>query len=138
MDENTINAIADKLGIAVDNVGEFIQTYLPSYAGTHIVGDVFWTALMSFLVIVSLVFMLIAINKHEYWNTKYYKMDYDCGSIERRNASRKDDFWATAKIIGVWAFLIILVVALLVMCYCIPDLINWSLYPEASLIREIL
>lgn len=138
MDENTINAIADKLGIAVENVGEFIQTYLPSYAGTHIVNATFGIVIASFLLIASLTFMLVAINRYKYWNNKYYELGNAYGSNERRIASRNDDFWIGARLFGITAFLIFLAIFVIVISICIPDLINWSFYPEANLIHEIL
>lgn len=132
--ETVIQEIANQLGMAVDQTGQFITEQLPNYAALKVTQEIIMPAI---LWIVTIILMAVAFTflhitvKHrrsdrsdesEYRYANYYTMDY----------SDYDTFWIFC-IVGVIA-VILLIPTLIYTGINLPNIIGWMNYPEAMLI----
>lgn len=118
MDATVVQEIADQLGIAVDQAGQFITEYLPMYAGMKAtygwVGIGFSIFLFILCLIGVIVSLKISFDEDKYWQTR-------------------DIAQFTAIIFGVLG-----IVAFIFICCLVPEAIGWTFYPEGKLIDTVL
>ena len=119
MEETVIQEISEQLGMAVDQTGQFISTYLPQYAALRIWTDAFTLFVLLFIT-ATLAFAATRLYKHH----------------EALEADGKwSDFDDFATFVGI-ASLFGLVIFLIAAIFLVPNIIGWACFPEAQLIRE--
>lgn len=119
MDSTVIEEIANQLGMAVDDVGTFIQSILPSYAGMQIVNNLIPCILAGVAIVFCVFFMvhLIKDGKKPFMDRRY-----------------EDDIRAILMCVG--AALIIL--SVVVLCFTVSNIIGWAMFPEGKFFDMIL
>ena len=126
MNETVIQEIADQLGMAVDQAGVFIQTYLPQYAMIKAIN--IFIPMLIFTIILIIVYVIMYRSYRSYANNQ----------IERgRTTTFKkylDDnhYQAFLAVIGY--------TVLCITCFVlfIPEVIGWVAFPEAQLIKDCM
>lgn len=134
MMDTVIQEIANQLGMAVDQAGQFIAEQLPNYAALKVTQEI---TVLAILWIVTIILMTVAFTclhltiKHrrsdrsgesEHRYADYYMMNYE----------DYDTFWVFC-IVGVIAA-ILLIPTLISTGINLPNIIGWMNYPEAMLI----
>lgn len=125
MDDTVISEIGRQLGMATDQAGQFIETYLPQYASMKVVTDtVVLCMLLGLLVVLGMCWGIVFRTYRKKksaakWLSEYE--GYETASI------------AIGIVLGVFAFIVIIITAILV-----PHIIGWSQFPEAMLIEKTL
>lgn len=131
MDSTVIQEIANQLGMAVDQAGQFITEQLPAFAALKVVQCIVP------LVIAWVVFLVLAIVAI----TAIAMTSKSVKKAEEKHSWRSDyeDYFSFYVFVfaGVLA-LVALFVATIVSACAIPDIIGWSQYPEAMLIDMAL
>lgn len=130
MNETVIQEIANQLGMAVDQAGAFIQTYLPQYAMLKAVN--IGVPMIVFGIILIVVAVLL------YRNFKSHKADcIEHGYVGRYTFSEYafDSAFVYVTII-IYAICLFLYVAYFVMF--VPEMIGWAIFPEAQLISDCM
>lgn len=132
MDSTVIQEIANQLGMAVDQAGQFITEQLPAFAGLKVmqatVPIVICWALFVIPSIVSVVSVIIA--------NKSCKKNNADDSKCRKTLDDFYSFWVFV-VSGLIA-LVMLVIALLVTGFSFTEIVGWSQYPQAMLIDMAL
>ena len=128
--ETVIEEIAKQLGMAVDQAGKFIETYLPQYAGLKAMQAtvpmvVAWSvfALCLIVFIVSGIILLRMAHKEDAG-----------GEINVDIALGLTCACGVSGVVG----LILLLIAIVGTLFWVPDIIGWSEYPEGMLIDAAL
>ena len=135
MDQTIIQEIADQLGIAVDNVGTFIETYLPQYAALKSmqmsVGIYFGIGVTLLFLLLTIIWIII-INK-----VKVRKNDYTDERVPMHNSYNYSEFsvWGLMALAGV--FLVALIFTIVYSVIFVPQIIGWNEYPQAMLIDMV-
>lgn len=136
MDSTVIQEIANQLGMAVDQAGQFVTEQLPAYAGLKVVQEVVPLVIVGSLfllfAVVSLVSLAVcarAIRKVRKDGNPTSWLYYDAYSCYMSFY-----VFCTAGITAL--FFLFFVVMLL--CFDLSDVIGWSNYPEAMLIDMAL
>ena len=138
MDGTIIQEIADQLGMAVDQAGKFITTYLPDYAAFKCMQCTVPIAILSvvtlLLVIASLISLAVFIkaygqekgkaaeNSHVRWMRRKPLVDDFCS------------FWVFF-VTGCVAVVLLIALAITI-GNLVPQVIGWQSYPEAMLIDQ--
>lgn len=124
MDSTVIQEIANQLGMAVDQAGQFIQEQLPQFAALKAMQNTIppvgsWSIFAAFLII-GIVFALIL---------KFANIKQDSGT---------EDICLIVIIASFILAGIMLLISLLITAVCVPKVIGWSEYPQAMLIDMAL
>lgn len=125
MDDTVISEIGRQLGMATDQAGQFIETYLPQYVAMKVVTDtVVLCMLLGLLVVLGVCWGIVFRTYRKKKSTS-------------RLASEYEGYETASSVIGivfcVFAFVVIIITATLV-----PNIIGWSQFPEAMLIEKTL
>lgn len=136
MDSTVIEEIAEQLGVAVDQAGQFIAENLPDFAALKAMQCA--GPLAAFLVLIAIPILVAIVSGILLAKAKAKeRLKYENGRIKDLNGWESyRSFWilvAALFILGV----VILVSIALVPSY-ITDLIGWQQYPEAMLIDMAL
>lgn len=138
MDGTIIQEIADQLGMAVDQAGQFITTYLPDYAALKCMQCTVPIAILSVVTLLTVIASLISLAVF----LKAYGREKGKGAENSRVRWMRgkplvDDFGSS------WVFFVtgcVAVVLLLALAITIgnlvPQVIGWQSYPEAMLIEQ--
>lgn len=127
MDSTVIQEIADQLGMAVDQTGQFIAEHLPEYAALKCMQSslTIWECVITLLFI----FIPFAISATIF-----------CKALKNDGFHHEPDefisFWVTLFVGIVFAFAFIC--ALILISFELPEVIGWSQYPEAMLIDKAI
>lgn len=143
MDSTVIQEIANQLGMAVDQAGQFIQEHLPDFAALKAMQAavplmIAW-GLFIVLAIASLSCLAVCVfcRRKEIEDKKRDALErgYERGFFK----TDWDDYYSyyAFACIGI-ASLFVMVVAIFVTVLCAPNLIGWSNYPEAMLMDMAL
>lgn len=140
MNEETVDKIAEYLGITVDKVGEFIAYQLPQYAQLRALNDI---AVCIFILIFLLVSIIIFY--------KVRRLKIDCGNeleqlrINKEQDGRKlldlADKKDTLEVVTLITFIFSLFFGLVFAISAgllVTDAIGWLCYPEAKLIDTVI
>ena len=138
MDGTIIQEIADQFGMAVDQAGQFITTYLPDYAALKCMQCTVPIAILSVVTLLMVIASLISLavflkaygqekgkvaeNSHVRWMRGKPLVD-DFGS-----------FWVFS-ITGCVAVVLLIALAITI-GNLVPHVIGWQSYPEAMLIDQ--
>lgn len=144
MDSTVIQEIANQLGMAVDQAGQFIAEQLPAFAALKAIQAVVPLVLVWALFIVCALVSIIAIlicHKQVKAEKKRKESDRAEGK-STYYSSYHDEYddhnsWFVFFVSGVFA-LVILMFAIIVTGFTAPDIYGWSNYPEAMLIDMAL
>lgn len=139
MNETVIQEIANQLGLAVDQAGQFISTYLPQFAAVQVIQLTTHIITCAVFFILFLIPAIISI-----WITyKHRKSDIEGDNERRYSKYRSNENWDSynsfcwfstfAAIAG-----FCLITLILVSAFHVPQIIGWSNYPEAMLIQMAL
>ena len=123
MNETVIQEIANQLGIAADQAGMFIQTYLPQYA-LLCASKTFVT--LGLMLICTIVLVIICKKLYSFLNknNRYDSYAYDNCSV---------------LFICLVFFTTILGLIFIVSCFvALPDAVSWLIFPEGQLIDMAL
>lgn len=134
MDSTVIQEIANQLGMAVDQAGQFVTEHLPAFAGLKVIQNVVplvivW-ALFFVLLIAALIALTIAVKARNKDNEDGDKM------WSNRDLDDYASFWIYA-FVGAFAVVALIIAAITTGCV-VPDIIGWSNYPEAMLLDMAL
>ncbi len=127
MGPETIQAIADNLGIAFDEAAQIAGDVLPSYAATHILP----------VAIPLLVFLLLAALAFAAATRLWIEMKKPDGICSAPLGISPCDMEEWFVFLGCASGLC-LVAAAVVAMFWLPDAINWALWPDGMAAREIL
>ena len=144
MDSTVIQEIANQLGMAVDQAGQFIQDQLPQFAALKVmqaaVPMIIAWALFAMLVIVSLICLAVCAH-YRRKEIDRRETDNNITYWERHSRYRTDwddyNSFIAFGYIGI-ASLLVMVCAIFITAFCAPELYGWSNYPEAMLIDMAL
>lgn len=136
MDSTVIQEIANQLGMAVDQAGQFVAEQLPNYAGLKVVQGVVPLAIIGALFLLFAVVSLVALavcarairkDRKEGRTTSWLYCD------------AYDDYmsFVVFALAGIVA-LFLLFILVMGICFNLADIIGWSNYPEAMLIDMAL
>lgn len=130
MNETVIQEIANQLGMAVDQAGAFIQTYLPQYAMLKAVN------IGVPVLVFGIVLVVIAVIVYRCF--KSYRADY----AERGHTGRCTfgDYVDNSELMFILLALYTgcLVVYIFSLATIIPEMIGWVVFPEAQLISDCM
>lgn len=121
MEDTVIKEIANQLGMAVDQTGQFITTYLPQYAALRMWSDAFT---LFILLLVTVILGVVAAKLY-----KHYK------ALEAEGKWNSFDEYAMVAGVVSLFFAVIFLGASVVL---VPNIIGWACFPEAQLIREAM
>lgn len=132
MDSTVIQEIANQLGMAVDQAGQFITENLPDFAGLKAMQAI---VPMAILWTVFIVLDIVSITSYITARRSAAKAREE-GNRYRSDIDDYMSFWVfiytgTSAIVDV-------VLALFATSICAPELIGWSQYPQAMLIDMAL
>lgn len=136
MDPTVIEEIAEQLGMAADQAGQFVAENLPDFAALKAMQCA--GPLVAFLVLIAIL-MLVAITAGIVLAKARAKerLKYENGQTKLQNSW--DDyisFWILAPAL---LFLgIVFMISLVVVPSVVTDLVGWQQYPEAMLIDMAL
>lgn len=144
MDSTVIQEIANQLGMAADQAGQFITEQLPAFAALKTIQAtvplVLAWALFLVCAIVSIVAILIC-RKSVKAEKKRKESDRAEGKITYYTTYNDDYYcynsWLVFIVSSIFA-LIVLFFAILITGFMVPDIYGWSNYPEAMLIDMAL
>lgn len=148
MDSTVIQEIANQLGMAVDQAGQFIQDQLPQFAALKAMQAaipmiIAW-ALFAMLAIASLICLAICAHYRRIEINAEKEEIANMVEEKRRVRARNfhtdwDDYntFFAFGYIGI-ASLFVMVCAIFITAFCAPELYGWSNYPEAMLIDMAL
>lgn len=130
MNDTVIQEIANQLGMAVDQAGAFIQTYLPQYAMLKAVN--IGVPMIVFGIILIVVAVLV------YRSFKSHKAEcIESGYVGHYTfAEYAFDSALVYVTMIVYAVCLVLYVASLAMF--VPEMIGWAIFPEAQLISDCM
>lgn len=136
MDSTVIEEIAEQLGMAVDQAGQFIAENLPDFAALKAM-QCAWP-LVAFLVLIAIL-MLVAIAAGIVLAKARAKerLEYETGQTKFHDSW--DDyisFWILA--VALLFLGIVIIFSFLFVPSVVTDLIGWQQYPEAMLIDMAL
>lgn len=144
MNSTVIQEIANQLGMAVDQAGQFITEQLPAFAALKTMQAVVPLALAWALFLVCAIVSIVAIltcHKSVKAEKKRKESDRAEGksvySPSYHDAYGYYDSWLVFIVSGALT-LIALLSAILVTGFTVPDIYGWSNYPEAMLIDMAL
>lgn len=126
MNETVIQEIADQLGMAVDQAGVFIQTYLPQYAMIKAINILI--PMLIFTIILIIVYVIMYRSYRSYANNQ----------IER---GRTTTFKKYLDDNHYEAFLLVMgCTVMYIICFVlfIPEAIYWIMFPEVQLINDCI
>lgn len=134
MDSTVIEEIANQLGMAVDQAGQFITEHLPAYAGLKAMHAIVPTVMVWAVFLALAIVCVIAISVC----AKAKERDTDAWLQSNGDYYSKPDWnnylsMYVFFVVGFFAMLV-LVIAIAVTANCLPDIIGWQSYPEAMLI----
>lgn len=138
MDSTVIQEIANQLGMAVDQAGQFVTEQLPGIAALKM-----WqTSIPLFVIGVAFLIALIPTIVSIAIAAKQRKSDIK-GKAERRYSSFYSEDWLDYPAFWFFIFAAIVTVCIFVgllcaVAICVPQIIGWSNYPEAMLIDMAL
>lgn len=137
MDSKVIQEIADQLGMAVDQVGQFITEYAPEYAAMKVtqitVGlSIAWIVAL-ILTATALAFIWITVRRRN----SDYELAKEATLYPRRNDYSDYATFFVFVLVGVVAVFAI-GVAVYLTAVNLANGIGWSQYPEAMLIDMAL
>lgn len=121
MEETVIKEIANQLGMAVDQTGQFITAYLPQYAALKTWSDIF---VLSMMLLVTVAFGVASAKLYKHY-------------LALKEDGKWNDFDEYAQIAGI-ASGFCAVVFVIVSMFLVPEIIGWACFPEAQLIREAM
>lgn len=138
MDATLIQEIANQLGMAVDQAGQFITDNLPQFAGMKVmyatVPLVIVWALFGIITIAALVPLCIAaFSRHKAIKKKEEDRENESyGGYYRTDWDNYNSFYVFF-ILGIIAICSLLIAAIATACLA-PEIVGWSNYPDAMLI----
>lgn len=139
MDSTIIQEIANQLGIAVDQAGQFIVDYLPQYAAMKTVKPILFIAITAIILIASFIVFAIYNRKAKVDLTERKKAFEECENhIWSRYPSFEDSFYGNVAIVSFCALCVAFLVLIIGLFIAVPSIIGWSNYPEAMLIDMAL
>lgn len=132
MDSTVIQDIANQLGIAVDQAGQFITEQLPAFAGLKVVQNavplvISWAF---FLVLAAVSITALVMTSKSVRKAKENESIWESDYLDHAS-------FYVFGIVGAFA-IFALIIATIVSACTIPDIIGWSQYPEAMLIDMAL
>lgn len=128
MDSSVIEEIAKQLGLAVDQAGMFITEQLPNFAALKVMQSSCAVGISAFL--------LLAIIPIFIWSLRAVM------NIQKENQDRYyhlDDYaegWVC--IVSFCMLVLFAVIFIVILCFCLPEIVGWANYPEAMLIDMAL
>lgn len=136
--DTVIKEIANQLGMAVDQAGQFIVEQLPNFAAmktmqlsTQLI--IMWL-LTALLFVIAIVFLIIT-KKH-----RDYDLTHDSIRYSKTDRSTDWEYYSTFSVfvyVGI-LFIVSFVVSIAFLFNYLPLIIGWINYPEAMLINMAL
>lgn len=145
MDTTTVQEIANQLGIAVDQVME----WLPAYAHACWLSYVIPIVMVVILLIISVITTIVFKVKNNKWDYIYDQTDnywrletkdkekYLNEKTSHRKAARLVDFYEDAYIFSLITSGILVVIIVFAAFACIGPIIGWAEAPEMMLLTEL-
>lgn len=144
MDSTVIQEIANQLGMAVDQAGQFITEQLPAFAALKTIQSAVPLALAWALFLVCAIVSIVAILVcHKSVKAEKKRKESDRAEGKSTHYTTYHDYynyynsWLVFIVSGIFA-LIVLFFAILITGFAVPDIYGWSNYPEAMLIDMAL
>lgn len=138
MDSTVIEEIANQLGMAADQAGQFIAEHLPAYAGLMVMRATVplvmaWVSFLA-LAIICIVAIIVC--------AKAKRRDTD-DWLQRDGSYYSKPGWDDYTSMFVFSVVclvavLVLMLAIVVTALCVPEIIGWQSYPEAMLIDAAL
>lgn len=131
--ETVVQEIANQLGMAVDQAGQFIMEQLPGYAALQAM-----KLLVPMLILLGLIIFLYVIGKvAERRADKLRKMNESEDKNDWTDPERIETFeWGSdIAFLGAW---IVIVILFIVCVINLSHIIGWLNYPEAMLIDQAI
>lgn len=139
--ETVIQEIANQLGMAVDQAGQFITEQLPNFAAIKVVQNVTTLVIVAVALIACAAAVILSyrFNTKSYMNHNYYKKEEILEETHYWCSAYRWEF-ASFYVLVFFAILAIIsfLCAIFVCADAIPNIIGWSNYPEAMLIDMAL
>lgn len=129
MDTNTVQEIANQLGIGVDQ----ILTYLPAYAQAKIMGFVIPMILGIIVVVISIIVFTISYKRYNKYDNLYYKED----EHDEKYHTLSGVYFTLCCIFGILGGLI-LIALLLIVPRSFEQIIGWSTCPELMFLKSLI
>lgn len=132
MDSTVIEEIAKQLGMAADQAGQFIAANLPNFAAMKTV-----QCTVSLVVSWSIVILCVAVAAASLGLTareRRKRMASEKPSWLRDPSDWEDYLGFWVAIFAAVSGAVALIIAAIMTCCIVPDLIGWQSYPEAMLI----
>lgn len=134
MEATVIQEVANQLGLAADQAGQFITEHLPAFASMKVVQA--WSAIggMASVVVlfcaISLIALAIAVKQRNADRLRIKEQGYSyCQS------RKLDDYTPFfVSIVSAAVALMFMVFFVMLLSSCIPTIIGWQNYPDAMLI----
>ena len=135
MDQTVIQEIANQLGIAVDNVGVFINEQLPQYAAFK---SMQLTALV-IGVVVGFIACVIVFTVMWFMGKRKVKLEVEDDFLHGREMKVSTLSEESYLFVIIWilfglAALVLLITAIIMCTILIPQIVGWVDYPQAMLI----
>lgn len=139
MDATTIQEIANQLGIAVDQVME----YLPAYANAQWWGFFIPLVVSIILTVVSGILLIIFKLKSIKWDavydkTKYYYSGNEEDRMLHHKAAKLMEFYEIGVWVSIFALAVGIIGLLICMIVCPERLIGWSTAPELMFLKSLV
>lgn len=131
MDANTVQEIANQLGIGVDQIFQ----YLPAYAQVKIMGWVIPMIAGIVTVIVSAIVFLCSYKRYNKYNNAYWKENDKEKELEYN--TKKNICLGICVVFGVIGSLVLIGILIAIPC-CIEPIIGWSTSPELMLLKSLI
>lgn len=140
MDGTVIQEIANQLGMAVDQAGQFVTTYLPDYAALKCMQCTVPLAILSVVTLLLIAASLVALVVF----IRAYCQEREKGRSESRvrwtrgkpDVSDFGSFW-----VFFWtgcSAVVLLVALAITLGQFVPRIVGWQSYPEAMLIDQAI
>ena len=125
MDGTVIRDIADQLGMAADQAGQFIQEYLPQYASMKVALGISNIALALFFVAMFSIALAVA------WRMR-------CTRVRELKELGESWLFTDSYDCAIVVIVVLLGIAAIAFVFTllanVPDIVAWSTFPEAKLI----
>lgn len=124
MDSTIIQEIANQLGMAVDQAGQFITEQLPSFAAMKAIYPLSWIIGSAIVAVISTVVFIKCLQAFK--------------SEAKKSIFSEDIDVELTSIVGLVISAICMIVAVIVLAINVPNFIAWLAYPEAMLLDMAL
>lgn len=149
MDSTVVEEIANQLGMAVDQAGQFIAEQLPAFAALKTIQASVPLIVCGSLFVISLIILIASIlstvKSVKKEKERFYADRAALDECERYKINRHcydlalNDYDSYSVVLcSLAATLFLLVVFILAIVITVPEIIGWCNYPEAMLIDTVL